>query len=46
MNESNSLVADRDITFFGDREYTAKDTSLSYNNYTKNSSNAEKIYRE
>ncbi len=46
MNVSNSLVTDRDITFFGDREYISKDTSLSHNSYTKNSSNAEKTYRE
>ena len=46
MNESNSLIAEKDITFFGENEYLRNDVSLGQNSFTKNSSNAEKYYRE
>jgi len=46
MNESNSLIAEKDITFFGENHNLRNDASLSQNNITKNSSNAEKYYKE
>jgi len=46
MNQSNSLVADKDNTFFGDRLHISKDTFQSQMSFTKNSSNDEKIYDE
>ncbi len=46
MDQGNSIVTDKDITFFGDRDFLTKDSSLSHTSYTKNSSNAEGIYKE
>lgn len=42
----NSLLTDKDITFFGDQSYSAKDSISKEKDCTKNSSNPEKDYKE
>jgi hypothetical protein len=46
MNGNSSLMTDKDMTFFGGQEYTVKDSLISHKDCTKNSSNAEKVYKE
>jgi len=46
MNGNSSLLGDKDLTFFGDKEFTVKDSMMSGKDCTKNSSNPERDYRE
>lgn len=48
MYGNNSLMTDKDTTFFADKEYTVKDSLISQKDCTKNSSisNPEKVYKE
>jgi len=39
-------MADKDITFFAEKGYTVKDTNSDQKEFTKNSSNPEKVYKE
>ncbi len=46
MYENISVMADKDLTFFGDQEYVCKESLRSQKECTKNSSNPEKVYKE
>ena len=46
MYGNSSLMIDRDETFFGDQEFSVKDSIMSGKDCTKNSSNPEKVYKE
>lgn len=45
MYGNNSLMTDKDLTFFGDQSFTIKESNKE-KDCTKNSSNPEHIYRE
>lgn len=47
MYGNTSLMTDTNLTFFGDQEYTGnKENKQSKKDFTKNSSNPEKDYKE
>lgn len=47
MYGNTSLMTDTNLTFFGDQEYTGnKENIRSKKDFTKNSSNPEKDYKE
>jgi hypothetical protein len=47
MYGNTSLMTDTNMTFFGEQEFTGKkETKQSQKDFTKNSSNPEKDYKE
>jgi hypothetical protein len=46
MFGNSSLMADKDMTFFGEKGFTGKDFNADKKDGTKNSSNPEKVYKE